>query len=308
MKTLILHLYLTLSSFSTVHSFQLIPYSSCPCPTAPFFRLYILYTSSSTLSVPLLYPPLFLQHIYFACLAVPFQQHSQKFNILNFSHCPAASTLPSYTSSDSSPLWPQLTLFHNLRHHLTLPASSNCTSPTVITSNMVVQYTGSRRRGAYTYRTMKDIMNKLGHVIHGTVTGYSDEDTAGGTNHLGSGLWWWANTKQLPNSATETNECTHAFRKWLEQHIMNIVTEVHFRIGAQNVVRLPQHKARRIAAHAFQFKTQKTMWNLFKYTSGITTFMKWMVVETADALLSGAVHFRLYLPNLSHVILCHFYS
>lgn len=45
----------------------------------------------------------------------------------------------SYTSSDSSPLWPLLTIFHSLIYRLNLPTSSNYIATFPLTSVMAVK-------------------------------------------------------------------------------------------------------------------------------------------------------------------------
>lgn len=47
---------------------------------------------------------------------------------------------------------------------------------------MATQATDGGRRATYTYRTMRNIMNELGSVIHEEVTDDADDDTEGGNN------------------------------------------------------------------------------------------------------------------------------
>lgn len=89
-------------------------------------------------------------------------------------------------------------------------------------------------------------MYELSPVIHGTVTGDSDDDTAGGNNHFRPALWRCTNAKTLPICATEMDERIQAYRKWREQQILDDhVTVSNFRIGANNAGRCSLHIARR---------------------------------------------------------------
>lgn len=75
-----------------------------------------------------------------------------------------------------------------------------------------------------------------------------------------------------------------------------------FHIGAKNSNRCPVHIARHIAGVAFTFHTTEKTNHFFKFTSGITTNMKWMVVDRPEALRSWAVRSPLSSSKLAQFI------
>lgn len=124
---------------------------------------------------------------------------------------------------------------------------------------MAIKVAAGGRRAMYTYRTMNEIMNDLCTLIHDPVTSDYDEDTSGGGNHLLSALWIWTNANTLPKCVTETVKRAQAYRKWLEQQIIDDVTTAGFHIGANNSGRCPLHISQPLAGIVFQIHTKDTM-------------------------------------------------
>lgn len=81
-----------------------------------------------------------------------------------------------------------------------------------------------------------------------------------------------------------------------------------FRIGATKSGRCTLHTSGRIVARAFQLYTVDKMMHSFKYTSGIITDMKWVVVERAEVLLFGTACAPFFLRKLVQVNTCTFSS
>lgn len=106
----------------------------------------------------------------------------------------------------------------------------------------------------------------------------------------------------MSNGASKTDERTQAYRKWLEQEIVDHFIGAHFRIGANKKSSISLHISRYIAGRALLFHIPYTMTYLFRYTSCIATEMKWMVVESAEGLRSEAVFTPFPLTKLSQFI------
>lgn len=108
--------------------------------------------------------------------------------------------------------------------------------------------------------------------------------------------------KPLRNGATEMDDRGQTYSMWLEQQIVDHVTAANFCIGANKSSRCPLHIARCILVRGFQFHTKETMRHLVKCKSGTTTDIRWMVLQRAEELRSGALRSPFSLRKFAQAI------
>lgn len=170
-----------------------------------------------------------------------------------------------------------------------------------------MQIAPAARSTVYVCRYVKDVFNDFIGLIEGPVSGETDDGTVHDRNNVHHSALLRCNAENtLPAGEPETEERSRQLRTSLEKVIIVRVMQDNLRVWASSTNSCPIHVARRTADRAFQFNNITVLHHLFKYRTGITKYMKWMVFERSEKLHSGSVIAPFPMKRISQVIPCCF--